>query len=468
MDDQIKNVFIVGIKGTAMANIAVLLKKMGKHVTGTDISEEFITDETLQAHEITYGEGFDPSVIPSETELVLYSAAHGGAENPLVQYAKKEGIKIVDQASVISYIMDKHQVKIAVCGSHGKTTTTALLAFCLGELGARPSYLVGTSSFSGLPAAEYGDGKYMVVEADEYAVDPPTDKTPKFLKLHPTHIVATNIDFDHPDTFEGLDGVITAFKSFMNGDSKLFVCADDENLMQIAKASGYRSRTFGYSETASIQIAEIANDGQLTAFTLKKDGELLGTFKIQLSGEENVSNAAGAIALLLDLGFSESDIQKSLSKFEGAKRRFEIVAHENGIYLYDDYAHHPREIIATLHAARMKFPQSRIVLVFQPHTFSRTSALKSEFIEALSQADKVFIAPIFASARESADGAIRSQDLQTIAEDRKKDMIEAFTTIEELQSKLIEYLRPNDVIFTMGAGDIYKLKNDIIKAVKSV
>ncbi|QQG44823.1 MAG: UDP-N-acetylmuramate--L-alanine ligase [Candidatus Roizmanbacteria bacterium] len=475
MVEEVKNVFILGIKGVAMANLAVILKKMGKNVTGSDVDEEFITDELLNKNSIGWSIGFDPQNIPQETDLLVYSAAHNGKNNPQVQYALEKGIKVLNQADLLSEIMNLHENKIAVCGSHGKTTTTALIAFCLKKLGVNPTYMVGTSYFSGQEGGNLGDKKYCVIEADEYGVDPPNDKTPKFQKLEPNYIVSTNIDFDHPDIFSSIEETKSAFYLFFQklvniDERRLFLCADDQKLMGVAsQLQMITYKTFGFSEKADFVIKNIQTDETHCQFELYEGDKKVDEFTLLIFGEKNISNAAGAIVLLLNLGFSSEAIKNVISLFTGAKRRFEQTAFVNNIYLFDDYAHHPQEIEATLNAARLRFNNRRIILVFQPHTYSRTESLKEEFVKSLAKADLSLIAPIFASARETLGlNLISSSKLAEMASQRGVSTIFSYSTKAELIDRLKSDLRPGDVIFTMGAGDIYKVKNDIISLIRTV
>lgn len=402
MLDEVKSVFLVGIKGVAMANLAVILKKMGKDVSGSDIGEEFITDELLARNNIQVSVGFVPSNVPRTTAAVVYSAAHGGDDNPQVDEAKKRGIKVYHQAEFLDRLMKNFKTKVAVCGSHGKTTTASLLAYALLKLGAKPSYLVGSPSFNEYQGGDYLGNEYFVFEADEYGVNPPKDKTIKFNFFNPDIIICTNIDFDHPDVFEDLEHVRAEFEKFFKKANKVFLCPADGDL----------------------------------------------------------KHTACVVEALVELGFKKEDIRKAVQGFTGAKRRFEQKAYINDIYLFDDYAHHPAEIEATIEAAKRRFKNRRIIVIFQPHTYSRTQALLKQFKQSLQKADVIFLAPIFASAREnSTDFSISSSDIIKEA---------AYDSKKEILAKLKDNLKPGDVIFTMGAGDIYKLERDIIEIIKTI
>lgn len=448
MVEQAKSIFIIGIKGVAMTNLAVIMKKMGKNVTGADLKEEFITDELLKKHDIPYSVGFEPEILREGTDLVIYSAAHGGTNNPIAVEAKKRKIPVVSQVEVIADVMKQFKNKIAVSGCHGKTTTSSLLSYALIQLGEKPSYLVGAPSFNEFAGGEYGNKNYFVVEADEYGVNPPQDLRPKFHFLNPDYIICTNIDFDHPDVYKDLKATKEAFLKFFD-NKKLILCADDPNLPRTRQ-------TYGFSKDADYVISNMQTNKSGTTFSLGGN-----EFSILLFGEKNVSNAATVIVMLLTLGFSVEKIQTAIKNFTGAKRRFEkVFENENGT-LYDDYGHHPHEIEATIQAARNHFPDKRIVVIFQPHTYSRTQLLLKDFAKALSLADYSYILPIFPSAREDqSQFHVSSDDIIKTGMLKNGESVE---TNENLMKKLQAKLKKNDVIFTMGAGDVYKLKDDIIK-----
>ena len=217
---QAKNIFFVGIKGVAMANLGVVLKKMGKNVTGCDVEEEFITDKLLKDNKITWKVGFKD--LPKNIDLMVYSAAHQGLSNPLIIKAKKRKVNVISQAGLLGELMLGFETKIAVAGCHGKTTTASLLSYALNKLNAKPSYFVGVPFFTDYQGADYQEKKYFVIEADEYGINPPSDKTPKFFKLNPDWIICTNIDFDHPDVYKNIEETRKAFVKFF-GEKKLIL-----------------------------------------------------------------------------------------------------------------------------------------------------------------------------------------------------------------------------------------------------
>jgi len=459
-----KNVFFIGIKGAAMANLAYILKKMGKNVEGADVAEEFITDEILKKNNINVKIGFNEQDLPETTDLIIYSAAHLGINNPLVKIGQKRGIKIIHQAQVLGELMSQYKTKIAVCGCHGKTTTSSLLAFALSNLKANPGYVVGVPKFNQYPGASCGKKDYFVIEADEYGVNPPLDKTPKFNFLNPDYIICTNIDFDHPDVYANFGETKSVFLNFFD-NKKLILSADDPATIElINRLNKNQYATYGFSSNATLQIKNLKTEADKTGFEMILKGKSLGFFEISLFGEKNVSNAAAVIYLLIKLGFNLEKIRSAIRDFTGAERRFEKIAEINNTFLFDDYAHHPVEITTTINAAREKFKDRRIIIIFQPHTYSRTQALLSEFTKSLSTADYSFILPIFASAREDETKfTVTSANIVS-----GKNNLLAVKNSSELISKLKETIKDGDVIFTMGAGDVYKLKDKIISTIKDL
>ena len=451
---EIKNIFFVGIKGVAMTNLAVLAKKVGREVSGADVAEEFITDKLLEENGIAYQVGFDPKKLPVDVDAIVYSAAHGGTANPLVKEAEKRKIKVLSQPAFLGEIIPTYKNTVAVSGCHGKTTTSSLLSYALKKLGKEPGYVVGVPYFGDYPGVDSGRHGYFVVEADEYGVNPPVDKTAKFLHLKTNWAICTNIDFDHPDVYKNIEETKSAFIKFFE-NKNLILNIDDENLSAcLKKLNNKKIATYGFSGEADYQITNWNVFEDYSEFEIKN----VGKFRISIFGRHNISNAAAVIAILKEMGFGKDETAKAIANFTGAERRFEVVYQKNDTFLFDDYAHHPAEIAATVKAARERFGLRRIVIIFQPHTFSRTNLLVKEFRQSLEMADKSFVLPIFSSARENPKNFhVSSQDIV--------QKISNLTYVEDnkaLIENLIKYLREGDVVFTMGAGDVYKLKKEII------
>lgn len=460
-------VYFVGIKGVAMSALAIILKKMGHEVFGSDVAEVFITDEELFKNNIKIDVGFDPSQINSNIDFLIYSGANGGIENQQAKKAIKLGIKIYSQAQYIGKLIKEFDTSIAITGSHGKTTTSSLLAYCLIKLGGNPSYMIGSSSFNGFLGGDFKSKKYFVFEADEYAVDPPRDKTIKLEHYFTDYSIITNIDFDHPDVYIDINHVKRIFLKFINNSKKVYLCIDDKNSKSLLSSINKKVTSFGYSNEADFKIQEYNADLSGSTFTIYNQNKTLGEFKTKLYGEKNISNIVGAIALLIDLGYGIESIKDAIKDFKGAKRRFELIFEKNNTFLYDDYAHHPSEIEATLKAAKNVFKNKRIIVIFQSHTFSRTQTFLKGFASSLSLADKVYVLPIFSSARENKeDFNVSAQSIVDMS-DNSTDFL-ALNNKEELITELNKNLRQGDVIFTMGAGYLNNYSADIIGVIKSL
>lgn len=456
-----KSFFLLGIKGAAMANIAVMLKQLDKQVTGVDSEEEFITDKTLLDAGISFSTDFSDLSLVSDYEVFVYSAAHGGKDNILAQEALRRGKKIVSQLQLIGEIVQKYRKSLAVAGCHGKTTTSSLLAWALTKLGQDPAYLIGAPPFDGGGGGKITQSEYFVVEADEYGVHPPNDKTPKLLFLHPAYSLCMNIDFDHPDVYDNLGMTKKTFIKFFDQSKHLVVCGEDPIIHSILKQIAYKSPiTYGISNKNLYYVRDIVYNEDNTEFAVYKKEVLLGSCKTELFGEKNVLNALGVITLLLENGLPFDEIAKSLTGFKGAKRRMELVYTDKNSYLFDDYGHHPAEIQATIQALKTRFPDKKLHVLFQPHTFSRTLALKNAFADVLKKADSAYIGPIFPSARENTDQfKISSFD---VAREAKSEQVRAYETMQGVLDSLSMKFKPGDMVLTIGAGDIYKLKSGII------
>ncbi|HLC94196.1 MAG TPA: UDP-N-acetylmuramate--L-alanine ligase [Patescibacteria group bacterium] len=456
-------IHLVGVKGVAMANFAVILKKMGKQVSGSDVSDEFITDNELIAHDISVSVGFGS--LPPVCDMVIYSGAHEGSNNPQVIEAKKKSIPLYTQAQALGELTTFFKNPTAVCGTHGKTTTSSLLSHFLIKAGKSPSYLVGAPKFGDFWGGDYQKGEYFIIEADEYGVSPPIDKTPKFHFLHPLTVIMTSVDFDHPDVFDDIDAVKKAFSTFLEKKEvqKVIACIDDENIHDILSRCNLQNViSYGFSKEADFRIITSSTQHDKTIFTASYRGRKPEAFSLSLCGKHNILNAASIIVWALQNGFDLETIKNGIGDFVGAQRRFQKIGEVDGVLVFDDYAHHPREIAATIAGARSRFPGKRIIVIFQPHTYSRTKALLEDFIRALSFSDLAVIAPIFASQREQDGHTMISQE--DLREEIHKKGIQSIHVLSygEIKKFIETHVKKGDVVFTMGAGDIYKLASDII------
>ena len=467
---KIKNIHFLGVKGVGMAPLAIIAKEAGFKVTGCDIDEEFITDVALKKAGIEIFKNFSDGHLKN-IDLLITTGAHGGFDNPEVAEAKKTGITVWTQGQTVGEFMKGDIFKrtldgISITGSHGKTTTAAMIATILKVNGQDPSFLIGTGEIPSLGApGHYGKGRYFVAEADEYATEPKYDKTPKVLWQKPKIAVITNIEFDHPDLYESEDKIEEVFLEFVNNlpkDGVVVAGGDDRMVKKMLGEYKGRRVTFGLSEYNDFYVYRYTISGDKMFFWVKSKGTLIGEFSIGVLGQHNAVNALGALVAALEAGNSIEQVKKGLSSFTGSKRRFEYVGKlASGALLYDDYAHHPTEIKQTLSAFRKTFPKNKIICIFQPHTYSRTKSLFEQFSSSFKDADIAILTNIYSSLREAKDETVSSGILaESVAKFNKNVLY-----LPEL-SDVIEYIDKNSfgkdtIIISMGAGNVYKISEKL-------
>lgn len=471
MIKETKNIFFVGIKGVAMANLAIIYKKLGHNVSGSDLEEEFITDRILLKNNIKIIKSFLPDALPKDTDLLVFSAAHGGTTNAQFIEASKRNIRCINQAELIENLSEIHNKSFAVCGCHGKTTTTALLSYAFLQLGVEPTYLVGAPSFKAgrlqYPGGDTLSNNYFVFEADEYAVDPPRDNRAKLNIYKPDYILATNIGFDHPDVYRDLEHTKQVFLDFFQNRKTVFMCGDDKNLSSVKSKIKSRCLTYGFNKENDLVVSNFQTNNLGSGASISYLGKKLGRIDSDLYGEKNISNLAGVVLLLINLGYSFDNIRKAVKNFSGVKRRLEHIYSKNDIHLFDDYAHHPQEIVATINALRKRYPKHQLISIFQPHTYSRTKSLLNEFAASMLLSNKSIIAPIFPSARERIGGQdVSSQMIVDISSKTKINTVYAEYTNQQILKRLEQLIDKKTIIVILGAGDIYKLQDDIISVIK--
>ncbi len=463
-----RHIHFVGVKGVGMAALAIAAKEAGAKVTGSDIENDFITAPSLKKASIVPFVGFSKEHVQG-ADLVITTGAHGGYDNPEVIAAKDIGIPVMSHGEALGAFLSgklfgKKLVGIAIAGTHGKTTTTALLTTILMKNGYDPSYIIGTGSIPSLSEpGHFGKGKYFVIEADEYATEPKHDKNARFLWLHPAIGVITNIEHDHPDIYPSIEDIRMAFTKFANNIEQggvLIGCGDDKEAASVLKHYQGQKITYGFSPANDYTVKHMTSSKDHTFFRLESQGMELGEFSLQIFGEHNVQNAVAAIVVALEVGIPVEKIRQSLTAFTGSKRRFEFIGElQSGALVYDDYAHHPTEIRKTLQAAKLRFPNKKLIVLFQPHTYSRTKELFSDFSRAFSDADTVILTDIFASLREEPDETVSSSNLALQMKQYNKHVIYLPSLAD-----VIEYLKQSQfddatIVITMGAGDIYTIKD---------
>jgi len=470
---KISHIHFVGVKGVGMTPLAIIAKEAGFTVTGSDIADGFITDVVLQKAGITPLVGFDEKHVV-EADMVITTGAHGGYDNPEVIYAKKNAIPVMTQGEAVGEFMkgdmldSKHRTGISVTGTHGKTTTTALIAHFLAGAQLDPSWVIGTSEIPSLGSGgHFGQGEYFVSEADEYANEPIYDKTPKLLLQHPKIAVITNAEHDHPDVYASVDDVRKTFLQFANSLPKngfLVTCGDDKQVDLLLKEFSGNALTYGLSSKNNYQITNITVHEKGTQWSVASDNTIVD-LSLSIPGEHNVLNATAAYIVATLCAVSLDGIKKSLLSFSGTKRRLEYVGQlSSGALLYDDYAHHPTEIQKTLEALKEKYPNKKIVCIFQPHTFSRTKLLFDQFVDSLAISDEVILSDIYSSKREAYDATVSSSMLV----DKLK--LKTHVSLSKTLPDVVKYINQraytdNTIVITMGAGDIYTVAREILEYV---
>ncbi|HDJ6216081.1 TPA: UDP-N-acetylmuramate--L-alanine ligase [Staphylococcus aureus] len=419
----------VGIKGSGMSSLAQIMHDLGHEVQGSDIENYVFTEVALRNKGIKILP-FDANNI-KEDMVVIQGNAFASSHEEIVR-AHQLKIDVVSYNDFLGQIIDQY-TSVAVTGAHGKTSTTGLLSHVMNG-DKKTSFLIGDGTGMGLPESDY-----FAFEACEYRRH--------FLSYKPDYAIMTNIDFDHPDYFKDINDVFDAFQEMAHNVIKgIIAWGDDEHLRKIeADVPIYY---YGFKDSDDIYAQNIQITDKGTAFDVYVDGEFYDHFLSPQYGDHTVLNALAVIAISYLEKLDVTNIKEALETFGGVKRRFNETTIANQV-IVDDYAHHPREISATIETARKKYPHKEVVAVFQPHTFSRTQAFLNEFAESLSKADRVFLCEIFGSIRENT-GALTIQDLI--------DKIEGASLINEDSINVLEQF-DNAVILFMGAGDIQKLQN---------
>jgi UDP-N-acetylmuramate--alanine ligase len=454
--------YFVGIKGIAMAALSIIAKERGDLVGGSDIPEAFPSDSELKQHGIAVDAGFKTAAVESfSPQTVIYTGAHGGMDNPQVQWAVAHGIPAVAHGRALGDFMKPYR-QVSVSGCHGKTTTSAMIAFLCTKAGTDASYAVGTGEINGLGSAGHaGRGEWFIAEADEYLTDPGHDLTPRFLWQHPELLLITNIDYDHPDAYSDISQVQDAYRKFIGNrtqDGWVIANGDDQNSKEVLPAT--RCIRIGTANTNDYAITDIKVSDQSISFELHGENGII-PLQISVPGLHNVYNAAFASVAAHRMGVPWSIIRDGLVRFTGSKRRFELIENARGMAFYDDYAHHPIEISSTLSAAKGWFPGRRIICVFQPHTYSRTHSLMADFSVCFSDADIILITDIYASARERNDLGFSGSILADAVSKHHPEVHYAKTPgmVSEILRKICD---SGDVILFMGAGDIYTWSRDVV------
>lgn len=441
-----------------MSGIAEVLHNLGYEVTGSDIKESETTNR-LKKLGIKIFIGHNRENINNAHVVVISSAVP--PDNPEVLEARQMAIPVIPRAEMLAEL-GRLKYGILVAGAHGKTTTTSLIATLLSEGGLDPTVVIGGKLKSMGSNARLGQGDYIVAEADE--------SDGSFLKLNPTIAVITNIDREHLDYFKSIEMLKQAFLSFINKIpfyGLAVVCIENEYLREIIPLIQRKYLTYGFSEDADIYARDIRHSGIRMSFEVVYKSKSLGMFNLPVPGRHNVLNSLSAIAVAMELQVPVNIIAKALSNFSGIQRRFEFKGEAGGVKVFDDYGHHPSEITATLKAARECFNGKRIFVLFQPHRYTRTRDLMDEFAESFGNADKLFLMDIYPAGERPIEG-ISSEVLAKRIRDKGFENLTYIPDKKEMIERIVSDLKNGDVIITLGAGDVYKMGEEILNKLRSV
>ncbi len=446
-------IHFVGIGGIGMSGIAELLLNLGYRVSGSDQRRSDITDRLARlGAQITAGHAAEN--VPADGHVVVVSSAVK-ADNPEVVEALRRKIPVIPRAEMLAELM-RMKYGIAIAGTHGKTTTTSMVATVLAAAGWDPTAVVGGKLNSLGSNAKLGQGKFLVAEADE--------SDGSFLKLSPTVAVVTNIDPEHLDFYSGIGQIKETFLHFINkipfyGFAVL--CIDHPNVQELIPSVTKTFVTYGFSAHADYRADSVVSEGMSSRFRVVRRGEALGEATIGAPGRHNVSNALAAVAVAEELGIPFERIIAGLADYGGVVRRFQVKGERNGVTVVDDYGHHPAEVRATLSAARDVWPSRRIVVGFQPHRYSRTQALFRDFIPAFNDADLLFVFDVYPAGEEPIPGASGERLCEAIREHGHKAAIYAGKAGDAVPT-VVPMLCPGDIFLTMGAGDVWKLGESVL------
>ncbi len=451
-----QRVHFTGIGGIGMSGIAEVLLNLGYQITGSDLKLSATTDR-LAAMGARIQEGHDAACVAGAGALVMSSAVN--EQNPEVREARRLQIPVIPRGELLAELM-RLKYGIAVAGSHGKTTTTSMIAAILNHAGLDPTVVVGGKAATmGGSNARVGRSEFLVVESDE--------SDGSFLKLAPIIAVVTNIDREHVDHYPSIEATRAAFLEFVNKVpfyGAAILCLDDANVQAILPAVGRRTITYGTTAQASMEASEIVCGPFASYFKVRRGDADLGRFHLRIPGRHNVLNATAAVATALELEVHPDAIREALAAFSGVDRRFQVRGRERGVTVVDDYGHHPTEIRATLDGARL-CGFRRIHALFQPHRYTRTLHLMDDFAGAFHQADSVFVMDIYAASEKPIEG-VSAEALVERMRRRGHRGAEYVGTMERGVDALLGAAGDGDLVLTLGAGSVWQAGERVLERLR--
>lgn len=448
------HIHFIGIGGIGMSAVAEVMIERGFKISGSDLNE---SDQV----QMLRSRGANISVpqraenITDDIELVVRSTAIR-ENNVEYQAALEKGIPVVHRSEMLGYLMQS-QKAICVAGSHGKTTTSSMIALILEKNHFDPTIVVGGVISDIGSNAKNGKGEWFVAEADE--------SDGSFINLLPWYAIITNIEEDHLDHYKDINEIRESFKQFLNKtnpEGRCLLCADNDESFGIASQSPVPMKTYGFHERAQYHIVNHKQTGMKNEADIYNGDRFIGHLELQVPGKHNIANATAAVVTCMDVGLSFEEIAAVLKEYKGTRRRFQLQGTVNDIAVYDDYAHHPTEIAATLEAARAVNRDGRIIAIFQPHRYSRTQFLAADFAKALSQADAIYLLDVFPAGEAPIEGVSSQLIVDQIDPSRHAQVVND----EYLTSGFINTLQPGDLVLVLGAGSIWKQAPLIVKALE--
>lgn len=450
-----QRIHFIGIGGAGMSGIAKVLLELGYCISGSDLNESETT-KRLQNMGATIYFGHHSENISSEIDAVVVSTAIPKYNAEVVK-AQELGIRIVKRAEMLAVLMNR-QKGIAVAGAHGKTTTSSMISLMLEKNGFDPTVVVGGEINDIGGNAKLGQGEYLVAEADE--------SDGSFLCLSPFISVVTNIEDDHLDYYKTRENIEKAFQEFIaktNSQGFSLLCLDDPILRRLTSFWKDKQKiiTYGFSEDADFKARDLHLGGLTTGATIVRGNEVLGTLRLSVPGKHNLLNALAAVSVGISCGLSFTEIAQALKQFRGVQRRFQKIGDIQGALVFDDYAHHPTELKATLAAAKTLNPK-RIIAVFQPHRYSRTYFLAHEFGSAFLDADFLIVNEIYAAGEKPIHGVNANLIVKEVR-NQTQQHVEYIQEKDDIVKRLLEVIKPGDLVITLGAGNIWTIGFDLVK-----
>ncbi len=459
-----KRVYMIGVKGAGMTALAEFLVRQGVKIRGSDTVEVFFTDAILKRVGVIVKSPFSSQNVSTDFDICIYSTAYTEENNEEMRTVAASGKPMLSYPEALGSLTES-KLTLAVCGTHGKTTTSALLAEALQDAHQEPSAIVGSEIKSWRGSALSGTGPHLVIEADEYQ--------DKLRFYSPFGMVLTSVDWDHPDFFPTVAEYEATFERFVRRLPRhgfLVACGDDARVRKVSESFTGKKLFYGFLPENDICITQYtvidpeSVDGQKglrQRFSIMYEGKMFGPFTFTLSGKHNALNAAAVASVFFVLKIPVESLKKTLSCFSGTKRRFELLGSVGKSLVFDDYAHHPEEIRATLTAFRDLYPKRLLTVVFHPHTYTRTRALLEEFAETLALADRVILIDVYGSARET-QGGVSSSDIvdriNRVWEGKASYVMNREAVVQELEQVTTE----GGVIVTMGAGDVWQIAEALL------